>query len=105
MMNGSRTRLAGVLAPVLVAFVRSVSAQLVSGRLTGNVVDDTGAAIAGAEVTLTNEASKAVRRTRSNAEGFFTFAAVPPGTYTVLLEMTGFRKTEKTGVQIRVGDS
>jgi hypothetical protein len=106
MMNGSWNYRVGAAALMLsMAGAVPVFAQLISGSLTGNVVDDTGAVIAGAEVTLTNEASKAVRRTRSNADGFFTFASVPPGTYSVLVEMTGFNKMERTGVQIRVGDS
>jgi hypothetical protein len=37
--------------------------------------------------------------------GFLAFAAIPPGTYTVRVEMGGFRTTERTGVQVRIGDS
>jgi hypothetical protein len=80
-------------------------AQSVSGSLSGNIVDETRALIADADVTLTNEASKDVRRTRSNAEGFFTFASVPPGIYSLRVEFAGFKTTEMTGIQIRVGDS
>ena len=80
-------------------------AQTVSGRLSGSLVDETGGTIPGADVTLTNEASRDVRRTKSNADGFFAFAAVPPGTYTVHVEMAGFKKTERTGVPVRIGDS
>ena len=41
----------------------------------------------------------------TNGEGFFTFASVPPGTYTVRAQLTGFKTAELTGVEIRVGDS
>ncbi|HVD78548.1 MAG TPA: carboxypeptidase-like regulatory domain-containing protein, partial [Vicinamibacteria bacterium] len=54
-------------------------AQILSGSLSGKVVDETGALVSGADVTLTNEASKDVRRTKTNSEGFFTFASIPPG--------------------------
>jgi hypothetical protein len=80
-------------------------AQQLSGSLSGNVVDETEALVSGADVTLTNEASKGVRRTKTNSEGFFTFASVPPGSYTVRVELTGFKTTERTGVRIRIGDS
>lgn len=107
MVKGSRPYgVAGLLA--LTLFLGGAGpgfAQTVSGSLSGSIVDETGGVVPGADVTLINESSKAVRRTRSNAFGFFTFAAVPAGTYTVHVEMSGFKKTEKTGVQIRVGDS
>src|SRR5262245_4157720 len=98
--------LAGALALILsLGAAPSLHAQLVTGTLSGSVLDETGAVIPEASVPLTNEASKDIRRTRSNGEGLFTFASVVPGTYTVTVEMGGFKKTERTGVQIRVGDS
>src|SRR6059058_4980983 len=59
----------------------------------------------GVNVTLTNEASGDQRRTVTNADGFFAFAAVPAGNYTVAIELQGFRKTEMKGVGLRGGDS
>src|SRR5213593_4742826 len=58
-------------------------AQRFTGELNGTVVDQSGAVVPGANVTLTNEASRDQRRTVTNADGFFAFAAVPAGTYTV----------------------
>src|SRR6185295_18018754 len=84
---------------------RPAHAQILSGSLSGKVVDETGALVAGADVSLTNEASKDVRRTKTNGEGFFTFAGVPPGSYAVRIELTGFKTTERTGVRLRIGDS
>ena len=81
------------------------SAQSVNGSLSGNIVDQSGALVPGADVSLTNDASQDVRRTVTNSEGFFTFAAVPPGTYTVRAGLAGFKTAEMTGVEIRVGDS
>jgi hypothetical protein len=81
------------------------SAQSVTGSLSGSIVDESAALIPGADVSLTNDASQDVRRTVTNADGFFTFAAVPPGTYTVRATFTGFKIWEITGVEIRVGDS
>src|SRR5258708_17820795 len=88
-----------------VASTGPVAAQNVSGSLTGSVVDETGAVVPGADVTLTNDASKDVRRSKSNRDGNFTFAAVPPGSYTILVELGGFKKSERTGIRLSVGDS
>jgi carboxypeptidase family protein len=96
---------AWLAALLFTAGLGSAHAQTVSGSLSGSIVDESGAVIPAADVTLVNEASKDVRHTRSNDDGFFTFAAVPAGTYTVRVEMAGFRKSERTGVQIRIADS
>src|SRR6267378_931474 len=85
--------------------VRPAFAQSMTGSLTGTVVDPTGAVVVGADVTLTNEASRDVRRTKSNADGYFAFAAVPPASYTVTIETAGFSRYEQKGVMLRIGDS
>src|ERR1700682_3901207 len=80
-------------------------AQRFTGELSATVVDETGAVVPNASVTLTNEASGDQRRTVSNSDGFFAFSAVPSGTYTVSVEMPGFKKTEIKVVSLRGGDS
>ena len=64
--------------------------QSISGTLTGLISDPSGASVPDAKVTLKNEGSGDVRRTVSNSEGFFTFAAVPAGTYELSVEAAGF---------------
>src|SRR2546429_1169604 len=85
----------GVLAAVLCALAflgQSVAlAQTTSATLTGTVFDASGAVVPGAAVTLKNEASGDVRSTKSNGEGYFTFAAVPPAAYTVTVEKENFK--------------
>jgi hypothetical protein len=81
-----------------------VQAQIVNGTLTGTVADASGAVVPNANVTLKNEASGDIRRTVSNAEGYFTFAAVPPSTYTVSVEAQGFQKWQQVGIIINAGD-
>ena len=72
-------------------------AQSMTGSLTGTVVDASGAVVVDADITLVNEASRDVRRTKSNSDGYFAFAAVPSGTYTVAIETPGFSKYEQQG--------
>jgi hypothetical protein len=54
------------------------------------VADPSGAVVPDAKVTLKNEATGDVRRTVTNAEGYFTFAAIPVGSYTLSVEAPGF---------------
>ncbi|WP_353071742.1 TonB-dependent receptor [Tunturiibacter gelidoferens] len=75
-----------------------------TASLSGNVVDTTGAVIPGATVSLTNTASRDKRNVTSNASGYFTFAGVIPGTYTVQIAAPGFRGFRQDNVTVDPGD-
>jgi hypothetical protein len=79
-------------------------AQNITSQLTGIVTDQTGAVIPDAKITLKNDLSGDVRRTVSNSEGYFTFAAISAGNYTVTIEATGFAAWERKGVVLGSGD-
>lgn len=81
-----------------------VRAQSVAAALTGTVTDASGAVIPNATVVLKNEASGDIRRTISNGEGYFTIAAIQPGTYSVIVEAKGFNKYEQRGITLDTGD-
>jgi len=90
---------------VLLALPGTAYAQRMTGELSGTAVDETGAVIPGADVTVINEASKATRRSVTNSDGFFAFAALPAATYTVQVHLQGFITYEVTGIELRAGDS
>src|SRR5262249_4269877 len=96
--------LLGALAFVL-ALPGTSYAQRMTAELNGTVIDESGAAVPGADVTLTNEASAAVRRTVTNASGFFAFSAIPAATYKLNVVLQGFSGYEVTGIGLRAGDS
>jgi hypothetical protein len=104
------TRMSGLPILALVAVTLAVApapafAQRFTGELSGTVTDNSGAVLPGATVTLTNEASGDRRVTVSNNDGFFVFSAVPAATYSVVIELSGFGKTEFTGIELQAGDS
>ena len=66
--------------------------QGTTSRITGVVTDNTGAAVSGATVTLTNEGTNTSRTTLSSESGVYTFDLIQPGTYTVTVEKSGFKK-------------
>ncbi len=96
--------LAAVLITFALPFQPVALAQTTSATLTGTVFDASGAIVANANVTLKNEASGDVRTTVSNAEGYFTFAAVPPATYSVIVERDGFASWEAKGIALTADD-
>lgn len=94
------------LLPALAAPAASLAlAQMtVTGSVTGTVVDPSGQVVAGARVTLTNEATRDVRRTASSEIGAFSFVAVPPGAYSLKVEQSGFKAAERTGLVLTANE-
>jgi hypothetical protein len=80
-------------------------AQTLTGQLSGTVTDSSGGVLPGATATLVNDLSNDSRTTVTNESGNFVFAAVPPGTYKVSVELAGFQKSEVTGIILRLGES
>ncbi len=73
-----------------------VLAQTTSGSITGNVVDPHQAAIANATVTITDVNKGFTQTATSDDEGRFVFPQVPPGTFTIVIKISGFKKQERT---------
>jgi hypothetical protein len=88
----------------LVFFAAAGRAQS-TAAISGTVQDTTGALVPGAKIVLTNQASKAQWSTSSNGEGFFSFAAIPPATYSLDISRTGFQTWTVTGIVAHPGDS
>ena len=87
--------LAAVLVPL---FCMRAPAQMITGEVSGTVVDTSGAMVPEANITLRDEATGAARVLVSSASGEFVFTAVRPGTYTVKVEKPGFKTHERKGV-------
>ena len=80
----------------------NVLAQTGASTVRGTVTDPQGNAVAGATVTLTNTERNFTRTQTSNDEGIYSFPTVPPGTYRVEAEATGFKKSSVTDVRALV---
>ena len=91
-----------VLGVFLLAGV--AQAQTVTGSITGTVVDSSGAIVAGSKVTATNEATGAERTLTTTENGVFIFTNLVPTTYSVKIEMPGFRPVTRTGLTLTSGD-
>lgn len=68
--------------------------------ITGTVTDTTGAVIPGATVTLTDTETNKVLTTKSDANGLYTFNALPPSRFTIVAEGQGFNTTPPRAVQV-----
>jgi Carboxypeptidase regulatory-like domain len=77
---------------------QSVFAQTGTSSVRGMITDSQGRAVAGATVTLTNTERNFTRTQTSNDEGGYAFAAIPPGTYRIEAEASGFKKASVSDV-------
>lgn len=82
----------------------SVAHAQTTATLTGTVQDPSGAVIPGAQVTLTDEATKLSRVIETNHDGLYAFPSTTPGTYTVKVEAKNFQSKAITGISLHAGD-
>jgi hypothetical protein len=86
-------------------FPTPARAQVITASLSGTVKDTTGAIIPNATVMLRNELNGDKRTIKSNGSGFFTFAGVSSGNYTITIGYQGFQELVESGIHLDPGDS
>ncbi len=80
-------------------------AQVTSARLSGQIVDSSGAAIPRAHVKATGTATGLTQETTADAVGTYSFPSLPPGPYTLTVDAQGFQQSVNTGIVLTVGQS
>jgi hypothetical protein len=88
------------LLVLLCLFAVSAYAQF-KASVQGTVLDSRSAAVAGANVHIVNQNNGASRDTVTSDEGFYRIAELPPGRYTVTVELTGFKTSISKDVEIK----
>jgi hypothetical protein len=83
---------------------KSAHAQAVA-TMSGTVLDGSGSALAGAEVTAHNEGTSLERVVNTDGQGHYVISLLPIGKYTLGVTASGFQKAENTGVSLEVGQS
>ncbi|MCC6586828.1 MAG: TonB-dependent receptor [Bryobacterales bacterium] len=82
-----------------------LAAQTASGVISGSITDSSGAAVAGAKVSLTQEETNQTRDQMTNPSGIYEFRALPRGSYKLVVEMAGFKREEIKDVQLTVAQT
>ncbi len=90
---------------VLLLTPRSVRAQSDTGVIDGRVVDESQAAVPGVNVTAKNTNTGLTRSAVSGSQGTYRIEFLPPGTYDVTSELTGFATVVTKNVQVQVASS
>jgi hypothetical protein len=80
-------------------------AQNITASVRGTVMDEQGAAIAGADVTITNTDTGYSRSEKSDKDGSYNFPSLPIGRYTLSVTMEGFKTFQEKDIVLHVNDS
>jgi iron complex outermembrane receptor protein len=75
------------------------------GSIRGTIVDASGAAVPGAQITLTESSTHAAVRATTDANGEFQITNVAPGTYSLLVNQTDFDMYRQSNIQIQPGQT
>jgi hypothetical protein len=89
---------------LLTLLLMAAIAQETRGTLTGSISDPSGASVPGAKVRAVNDQTNIANETLSTADGTYTIPFMLSGTYTVSVEVNGFRKTVRKGIEVRISD-
>ena len=101
--HGRWCRFLALFAVIVVAAPTAPAiAQLDTGTILGTVKDSTGGVMPGATVTIRHEGQGFTLSGVTREDGTFIFTPIRTGAYTVEVEMQGFRKSERRGVQVSI---
>ncbi|MEY4093906.1 MAG: hypothetical protein RLZZ53_1105, partial [Acidobacteriota bacterium] len=94
------------LALALTVVSVPVSGQTVAvAQLSGTVLDESGGALPGVDVTVTQTDTGMQRVAITNADGGYVFTSLPIGPYKLAARLSGFSVFEQTGITLMVGDT
>src|ERR1022692_2414247 len=80
-------------------------AQDISGTIEGTILDPSGSAVPNAKVSVTNtDRNQVVRTLTTNTTGVYSAPLLPIGTYSVKVEVAGFKTDTRTGIVLNVND-
>jgi hypothetical protein len=90
---------------MLMSSTPRISAQVLYGRLTGNITDPTGAQVPNAHVVATETATGVVHEADTNAQGTYLFTDLNPGSYKLLVTAQGFAASGMGGLSLQANST
>src|SRR5689334_2361401 len=94
-----------LLLATFLALPPTLFAQVTTATLYGTVRDSTGAIVPGASVVATNDGTGVTREATSDAGGEFVLTALPSGTYSVKIDLQGFKSHLRKGLELGSGQT
>ena len=98
-----RISIAGLLALLLVLLAPAVFGQETTAGLQGMVKDPSGGVIVKAAVEVASPALMGTKKAETDSGGYYRFANLPPGAYTVTVMAPGFRTFKQENISLATG--
>jgi len=95
----------GLLFAALLSLPTVMLGQSYFGTVSGEVTDPSGALVQGAKLVLTDQGKGYTFRAESDGNGRYLFTAIPPGVYSLSVEMTGFEKSVRKNIKLNVTEN
>ena len=92
-----------VILAITILTTNQAIAQVAGATLSGTITDPSGAAIANAQLTITNKATGVTRPVTADFVGFYSAPNLLPGDYEVTISAPGFSTTKESNVTLTVG--
>jgi hypothetical protein len=92
-----------VFAAMIGVFGFPANAQSDLTSVTGTIHDPSGASVPNATVTMKNDATGSERKATTDSSGVYSITSIPAGSYTMIVEASGFQKLEQTGNSFQAG--
>jgi hypothetical protein len=100
--SGCHLSIALVLVTIFLGVCPPTRGQAVDATLLGTVTDTSGAPVANVKVSITEVNTGISRNSQTNDSGNYVVPDLPPGTYTVTAELTGFKRASRARVDVIV---
>ncbi len=93
-----------LLLLALACFFTSASAQGLTGQISGTLNDPNGGVVPNAKVEVINQETAQMRAVTSDSEGNFVVTQLLPGSYSLVVTASGFKKFEKKGIMLTANE-
>src|SRR5579872_7189114 len=92
----------GLLLPFGILLVVTPALSQITAGIRGNVVDESGALVPQAHVTLTNLGTNDAKTATTDASGIYSFTLMPVGSYSLTVEAQGFKSFKQSDITLTV---
>ncbi|MGA9770064.1 MAG: TonB-dependent receptor [Blastocatellia bacterium] len=103
-MKSTKRLFALFLALMLLTSASSALAQETTSTINGQVVDQSGAAVSGAEVKVTSLKTQETRTTTTGDDGYYSLTFITPGIYDFSVKVQGFKEFLNRSIELLVND-